>query len=72
MRVVWVLALVVIMFVLAFVTGEQIGIQKGKTQALKDALRTNPPSEELEMACLGLWLGEQNKKYFEKENRRAR
>lgn len=66
MRIVWASALVVTMFLLAFVTGEQIGMQKGKDQALKEALRTNPPSDELEMTCLGLWLGEQNKKYAEK------
>lgn len=31
------------------------------------ALKTNPPSEELEMICAGLWVGEQNKKYSKKE-----
>ena len=30
------------------------------------ALKTNPPSEELEMVCAGLWIGEQNKKYGKK------
>ena len=36
------------------------------------ALKSDPPSEQLEMTCAGLWVGEQNKKYFEKERRSAR
>ena len=36
------------------------------------ALKTNPPSEELELTCAGLWVGEQNKKYWNKELRSAR
>ena len=36
--------------------------------AMKEMLRTNPPSEELELVCAGLWIGEQNKKYWEKGN----
>lgn len=47
-----------------------IGYQMGKTygiaEGLNTALKTNPPSEELEMVCAGLWVGEQNKKYMEK------
>ena len=31
------------------------------------ALKTNPPSEELEVACAALWVGEQNKKYWSKQ-----
>lgn len=34
------------------------------------ALKTNPPSEELEMTCAGLWVGEQNKKMWKKQNAR--
>jgi hypothetical protein len=30
------------------------------------ALKTNPPSEELEMTCAGMWMGQQNQKYFQK------
>jgi hypothetical protein len=30
------------------------------------ALKSNPPSEELEMVCAGLWVGEQNKKQYQK------
>lgn len=32
------------------------------------ALKTNPPSEELEMVCAGLWVGKQNKKHWNKQN----
>ena len=46
--------------------------QRGFAEATKSILKTNPPSEELELVCAGLWIGEQNRKYFEKENRRAR
>lgn len=34
------------------------------------ALKNNPPSEELEMVCAGLWVGNQNKKAWEKQNAR--
>lgn len=34
------------------------GFAEGRGMALK----TNPPSEQLEMVCAGLWIGEQNKK----------
>ena len=59
---------IVVMFLITFQAGEQIGIQKGIKQALKEVLKTNPPSEELELVCAGLWVGEQNKKYWEREN----
>ena len=38
------------------------GFAEGRGMALK----TNPPSEELEMVCAGLWMGEQNKNYGKK------
>jgi len=44
----------------------QTGVALGREQALAKAYKTNPPSQELEMVCLGLWMGEQNKKYWEK------
>ena len=40
--------------------------QAGYAEGLRVALKTNPPSEELEMVCAGLWVGQQNKKYWEK------
>ena len=41
------------------------GFAEGRGMALK----TNPPSEELELVCAGLWVGEQNKKYFKKDGK---
>jgi len=38
--------------------------QAGYAAGVKEALKTNPPSNELEMTCAGLWVGEQSKKYF--------
>lgn len=39
----------------------------GYAEGMRVALKTNPPSEELEMVCAGLWVGDQNKRYFKKE-----
>lgn len=44
----------------------------GYAEGLRVALKTNPPSEDLELVCAGLWVGEQNKKYWNKELRSAR
>ena len=38
--------------------------EQGYKEGMKSALKTNPPSEELEITCAGLWVGEQNKKWF--------
>ena len=46
-----------------------IGLHHGEKQGLKKALNTNPVSEELEMVCAGLWVGEQNKKAYKKESK---
>ena len=62
------ITLVVVSFFVGFGAGKSDGYKDGFNTALK----TNPPSEELEMVCAGLWVGEQNKKYFEKERRSAR
>lgn len=40
--------------------------QEGVAHGVKTALNTNPVSEELEMVCAGLWVGEQNKKAAKK------
>lgn len=37
----------------------------GYAAGKREALKTSPPSEDLEMACAGLWVGEQNRKYFQ-------
>ena len=46
--------------------GKTVGIAQGHSMAMKEALKTSPPSEELELVCAGLWVGEQNKKYSQK------
>ena len=46
--------------------GYTIGVNTGRQQRVDMVLNTNKVSEELEMACLSLWVGEQNKKYAEK------
>jgi hypothetical protein len=33
--------------------------QLGYEQGRKDALKTNPVSEDLELVCAGLWVGKQ-------------
>ena len=43
-----------------------VGMSEGRKLAYANAYKTNPPSQELEMICAGLWIGEQNKKYWEK------
>lgn len=50
----------------AFERQYQAGLREGKSTALK----TNPPSDELEIVCAGLWIGQQNKKYWERTNAR--
>lgn len=60
--------LVVILGVTLVLTAYMHGYTKGHAQATKVALSTNPVSEELEMVCAGLWVGEQNKKYWNKEH----
>jgi hypothetical protein len=41
------------------------GLDEGKKTALANAYSTSPVSEKLELACVGLWVGEQNRKYAE-------
>jgi hypothetical protein len=51
---------------LGFLVGRFAGLQMGVEKGIKEAINVRQPSERLEMACAGLWIGEQNKKYFEK------
>ena len=60
--------MVVLWTAVGFLAGNHMGIAEGRSMATKEILKTNPPSQELEMACVGLWVGEQNKKYWEKGN----
>ena len=46
--------------------GYTLGVNTGRQQRVDMVLNTNKVSEELEMACLSLWVGEQNRKYAEK------
>jgi hypothetical protein len=43
---------------------------KGLAEGRRTALHTSPVSEELEMVCAGLWVGDQTKKAQAKENAR--
>jgi hypothetical protein len=49
-----------------FLVGRLVGLQMGIERGESQAINVRHPSERLEMACAGLWIGEQNKKYFEK------
>lgn len=46
------------------------GMYLGHKRALATAYDTRNVSEGLEMACLSLWVGEQNRKYWERENQK--
>jgi hypothetical protein len=43
---------------------------EGVAEGRRTALHTSPVSEELEMVCAGLWVGDQAKKAQAKENAR--
>jgi hypothetical protein len=49
-----------------FLVGRLVGLQLGVEQGEALAINVRNPSERLEIACAGLWIGDQNKKYFEK------
>jgi hypothetical protein len=44
-----------------------MGRLDGIAVGYKAALNTREPSDELELACAGLWIGEQHKKYEERQ-----
>ena len=44
--------------------------ERGYLAGHKAALITDPVSEDLEIVCASLWVGQQNKKVWEKENAR--
>ena len=46
-----------------------MGSLDGYAVGYKAALNTREPSDELELACAGLWIGEQHKKYAEREGK---
>jgi len=39
----------------------------GELKGQQAAIDPRNPSEQLEMACVGLWVGEQNKKYWKSQ-----
>lgn len=41
--------------------------QRGFQDGIKKAINPKNPSQELEAACAGLWVGEQNRKYQNKK-----
>lgn len=43
-----------------------MGHDRGIVEGRNTALNTNPVSEELELTCAGLWVGELNKKAYKK------
>lgn len=47
--------------------GKTEGIAEGHSMAIKQALRTNPPSEELEAVCAGLWFSGPHKNHWSKK-----
>ena len=61
-------SLVIVLGLLLISVAYMHGYTEGHEKAKKTALSTNPVSEELEMVCAGLWIGEQNKKYWNKGN----
>jgi len=56
------LSLVFVGFITGYAHGTYVGLDLGK----KTAINPRDPSEQLEIACAGMWIGDQNKKYFEK------
>lgn len=61
-------SLLALMAVASYRLGFAEGRAEGTKAGMRDALKTNPVSHELEMTCLGLWVGEQHKKYQQKGN----
>lgn len=56
-----------IVFSWAAYSYSSIRYQTGVADGIKQALDTRNPSEQLEIACAGLWVGEQNKRYWQKQ-----
>lgn len=46
--------------------GHSIGRLDGYAEGFKKALDTREPSDELEITCAALWLGEETKKHLER------
>ena len=46
-----------------------VSYDMGQKSGLAYAVKSNNSTEDLEMACLKLWVGEQNKKWYEKHGK---
>jgi hypothetical protein len=46
-----------------------VSYDMGQRQGIALSVNTKNVSEDLEMACLRLWVGEQNKKWYEKHGK---
>lgn len=54
-------------FAIYFIDHTRSIYQRGFEDGVKKAIDPRNPSEELEIACAGLWVGEQNRKYQKKK-----
>ena len=51
----------------AFKDGYERGLSDGFNEGHRKALYARPPSDDLELVCAGLWIGEQQKIHDERE-----
>lgn len=59
-----------IVAILAVFLALEWGMHLGAKRALAAAYDTRNVSDGLEMACLSLWMGEQNRRHWERENKK--
>ncbi len=59
--------LMLVVLVIGVKAGETHAYKKGYDQGHKDALYKRPVSEELDLVCAGLWVGQENLKYQKRE-----
>ena len=59
--------LMIVVLVIGINAGEKNGYEKGFDQGYKDALYKRPVSNDLEMVCAGLWVGQENAKYQKRD-----
>jgi hypothetical protein len=59
--------IMLIVLVIGINAGESRGYKAGYERGYKDALYKRPVSNDLEMVCAGLWIGQENLKYQQRE-----
>jgi len=64
--VMWAVILLVVL-VVGINAGERKGYKEGFAKGYKDALYKRPVSNDLEMVCAGLWVGQEDLKYQQRE-----